>query len=33
VQKFPRIMAVYEHCNALPAFQKAAPAQQPDFQK
>jgi len=33
VQKFPRIMAVYEHCNTLPAFQKAAPAQQPDFQK
>lgn len=30
---YPRIMAVYEHCNTLPAFQQAAPARQPDFQK
>lgn len=30
---YPRVMAVYEHCNALPAFQQAAPANQPDFQK
>ncbi len=29
---YPRVMAVYEHCSALPAFQKAAPAQQPDYQ-
>jgi len=33
VESYPRIMAVYNHCNTLPAFQKAAPAQQPDFQK
>ncbi len=31
VADFPRIMAVYNHCNTLPAFQQAAPAQQPDF--
>src|SRR5690606_26942099 len=30
---YPRVMAVYEHCNSLPAFQQAAPANQPDFQK
>ncbi|WP_017523983.1 maleylacetoacetate isomerase [Pusillimonas noertemannii] len=30
---YPRVMAVYEHCNTLPAFQQAAPANQPDFQK
>ncbi|TAL75949.1 MAG: maleylacetoacetate isomerase [Burkholderiaceae bacterium] len=30
---YPRIMAVYDYCNTLPAFQKAAPSQQPDFQK
>jgi len=30
---YPRVMAVYEHCNTLPAFQQAAPAKQPDFQK
>ncbi|MDX3894995.1 maleylacetoacetate isomerase [Pusillimonas sp.] len=30
---YPRVLAVYEHCNTLPAFQRAAPAQQPDFQK
>ncbi len=29
---FPRVLAVYEHCSALPAFQRAAPAQQPDYQ-
>ena len=27
-----RVMAVYEHCNTLPAFQQAAPAKQPDYQ-
>lgn len=31
VSPYPRIRAVYEHCNTLPAFQKAAPAQQRDF--
>lgn len=30
---YPRVMAVYNHCTALPAFQQAAPANQPDFQK
>lgn len=30
---YPRVMAVYAHCNTLPAFQKAAPDQQPDYQK
>lgn len=30
---YPRVMAVYEHCNTLPAFQQAAPGNQPDFQK
>lgn len=30
---FPRIMAVYNHCNSLAAFEQAAPAQQPDFKK
>ncbi len=29
---YPRVLAVFEHCSALPAFQKAAPAQQPDYQ-
>ena len=33
VSAYPRIMAVYEHCTTLPAFQQAAPAVQPDFQK
>lgn len=28
---YPRIKAVYDHCVALPAFQKAAPANQPDY--
>lgn len=28
---YPRVMAVYQHCLAQPAFQAAAPAQQPDF--
>jgi len=32
LKAYPRIMAVYEHCNTLPAFQKAAPAVQPDYQ-
>lgn len=30
---FPRIMAVYNHCSSLAAFEQAAPAQQPDFKK
>lgn len=29
---YPRVMAVYEHCITLPAFQKAAPTNQPDYQ-
>jgi len=28
---FPKVLAVYEHCQQQPAFQKAAPNQQPDF--
>lgn len=28
---FPRVMAVYAHCVAQPAFKQAAPAAQPDF--
>ncbi|MFF7859778.1 maleylacetoacetate isomerase [Pseudomonas monteilii] len=28
---YPRVMAVYEHCQAQPAFQRAAPGRQPDF--
>ncbi|MGE8047010.1 maleylacetoacetate isomerase [Pseudomonas monteilii] len=28
---YPRVMAVYEHCQAQPAFQRAAPGSQPDF--
>ena len=28
---YPRVMAVYRHCTALPAFQAAAPDRQPDF--
>ncbi|MCS6765487.1 MAG: maleylacetoacetate isomerase [Candidatus Protistobacter heckmanni] len=31
MQDFPRAMAVYAHCMNHPAFQAAAPAQQPDF--
>lgn len=27
---YPRIMAIYEHCQQLPAFIQAAPANQPD---
>lgn len=30
---YPRVRAVYEHCVALPAFQRAAPERQPDFPK
>ena len=33
LDEFKRVMAVYEHCNALPAFQQAAPGLQPDFIK
>jgi len=29
---YPRVMAVYEHCNTMEAFQQAAPANQPDYQ-
>lgn len=28
---YPKAMAIYERCNALPAFQRAAPSRQPDF--
>lgn len=28
---YPRILRVYEHCNAQPAFQQAAPSRQPDY--
>ncbi|CAJ49392.1 maleylpyruvate isomerase (glutathione S-transferase) [Bordetella avium 197N] len=28
---YPRVMQVYEHCQAQDAFQAAAPARQPDF--
>lgn len=28
---YPKLLAVYEFCQQLPAFQQAAPAQQPDF--
>jgi len=28
---YPRILRIVEHCNAQPAFQQAAPAQQPDY--
>ncbi|UTW05895.1 maleylacetoacetate isomerase [Pseudomonas benzenivorans] len=31
LQAYPRVMAVYQHCLAQPAFQAAAPANQPDF--
>ncbi|AOB32842.1 maleylacetoacetate isomerase [Bordetella sp. H567] len=30
---YPRAMAVYAHCSAQPAFQRAEPARQPDFIK
>ncbi|MCC4263849.1 maleylacetoacetate isomerase [Oceanimonas baumannii] len=29
---YPRVMAVYHHCQQQPAFQQAAPARQPDYQ-
>ncbi|MBL1378433.1 maleylacetoacetate isomerase [Zobellella iuensis] len=28
---YPRVMAVYQHCQRQPAFQQAAPSRQPDF--
>lgn len=28
---YPRVMRIFEHCNTQPAFQQAAPAQQPDY--
>lgn len=28
---YPRVRAVHAHCMALPAYQRAAPDQQPDF--
>lgn len=31
VTPFPRVMAVYEHCQKQPAFQQAQPSAQPDF--
>jgi len=31
VTPYPRVLAVYRHCTALPAFQQAAPQQQPDY--
>ena len=30
---FPRVMAVYQHCEAQAAFKQAAPSAQPDFGK
>ncbi|MEB6665070.1 maleylacetoacetate isomerase [Achromobacter ruhlandii] len=30
---YPRLVGVYEHCLAQPAFQQAAPANQPDYIK
>ncbi len=29
--KYPRVMAVYEHCRQQPAFKRAAPSRQPDY--
>jgi hypothetical protein len=29
---YPRVMAVYEHCQRQSAFAQAAPSAQPDFQ-
>ncbi|EIK69676.1 maleylacetoacetate isomerase [Pseudomonas synxantha BG33R] len=31
VEKYPRCMSIYQHCIENPAFQRAAPANQPDF--
>lgn len=31
VERFPRVMAIYAHCMEQPAFQRAAPANQPDY--
>ena len=31
LQAYSRVMAVYDHCQAQPAFQRAAPGRQPDF--
>jgi maleylacetoacetate isomerase len=28
---YPRVMRIYEHCNGLPAFQRARPENQPDY--
>lgn len=28
---YPRLMAVFEHCQSQPAFQAAAPSEQPDY--
>ena len=30
---YPRLTGVYEHCVAQPAFQQAAPSNQPDYIK
>lgn len=32
VSPYPRAMKIYEHCMQQPAFQRAAPSAQPDFQ-
>lgn len=31
LEPYPRIVAVYQHCQQQPAFQRAAPKQQPDY--
>lgn len=31
VSHYPRLMAVFEHCQSQPAFQAAAPSKQPDY--
>ncbi|MFK0310830.1 maleylacetoacetate isomerase [Pseudomonas sp. NPDC090233] len=31
LQAYPKVMAVYQHCQAQAAFQQAAPERQPDF--
>jgi maleylacetoacetate isomerase len=31
LSRFPRVLAVYEHCMKQPAFAKAAPQNQPDY--
>ncbi|MFC4276105.1 maleylacetoacetate isomerase [Achromobacter aloeverae] len=31
ISAYPKAMAVYAHCNAQPAFQRAQPSRQPDY--